>query len=95
MAGVRGQGKGSEKMSNKVYNILKYISVIVIPAIVLFINTLGQIWDWEHTTEITASISALGVFIGALIQVSSSKYAKKIENLYSTPDEATQEDNKD
>lgn len=76
MAGVRGQGKGSENMSNKVYNVLKYISVIGIPAIVLFINTLGEIWGWNHTTEITASISALGVFIGALIQISSAKYSK-------------------
>lgn len=63
-------------MSNKVYNILKYISVIVIPAIVLFINTLGQIWGWKHTPEISATVSALGVFIGALIQISSAKYNK-------------------
>ena len=63
-------------MSNKVYNVLKYISVIVIPAIVLLINTLGKIWNWNYTTEISATISAIGVFLGALIQISSAKYNK-------------------
>lgn len=66
-------------MSNKIYDILKWISVMVIPAIVVFINTLGKVWDWQYTTEITATISAIGVFIGAVIQVSSAKY-NKVQN---------------
>lgn len=66
-------------MSNKVYDILKWISVIVVPALVLLINTLGSIWGWQYTTEISMSISAIGVFIGAIIQVSSSKYSKEQE----------------
>ena len=66
-------------MSNKVYDILKWVSVIVVPALVLFINTLGQIWGWEHTTEISATVSAIGVFIGALIQISSARYNKDQE----------------
>lgn len=61
-------------MTNKVYDILKWISVIVVPAIVVFINTLGKVWNWQYTTEITATISAIGVFIGAVIQISSAKY---------------------
>lgn len=63
-------------MANKLYDILKWISVIVVPAIVVFINTLGKVWNWQYTTEITATISAIGVFIGAVIQVSSAKYNK-------------------
>lgn len=63
-------------MSNKIYDILKWISVIVIPAIVVLINTLGQVWNWEYTKEISITISAIGVFIGAVIQVSSAKYNK-------------------
>ena len=67
-------------MTNKVYDILKWVSVIVVPAIVLLINTLGGIWGWEHTTEISATVSAIGVFIGALIQISSARYSKEQEN---------------
>ena len=61
-------------MTNKIYDILKWVSVIVVPALVLLINTLGQIWGWEHTKEISMTISAIGVFIGAVIQISSAKY---------------------
>lgn len=66
-------------MSNKVYDILKWVSVIVVPALVLLINTLGSIWGWQYTTEISMTISAIGVFIGAIIQVSSAKYSKEQE----------------
>lgn len=64
-------------MSNKIYDILKWISVIVVPALVLLINTLGQIWGWVYTKEISMTISAIGVFIGAVIQISSKKYNNK------------------
>ena len=63
-------------MTNKVYDVLKWISVIVVPALVLLINTLGQIWNWEYTKEISMTVSAIGVFIGAVIQISSAKYNK-------------------
>lgn len=66
-------------MTNKVYDVLKWISVIVVPALVLLINTLGEIWGWQHTAEISATISAIGVFIGALIQISSARYNKAQE----------------
>lgn len=61
-------------MTNKIYDVLKWISVIVVPALVLLINTLGQTWNWQYTKEISITISAIGVFIGAVIQISSAKY---------------------
>lgn len=61
-------------MTNKIYDILKWISVIVVPALVLLINTLGETWGWQYTKEISITISAIGVFIGAVIQISSAKY---------------------
>ncbi len=64
-------------INNRVYDILKWVSVIVVPALVLLINTLGQIWGWEYTKEISMTISAIGVFIGAVIQISSKKYNNK------------------
>lgn len=77
-------------IKNRVYDILKWISVIVIPAIVVLINTLGQVWNWEYTKEISMTISAIGVFIGALIQISSAKYKKSQNN--KNEEEEKQED---
>ena len=67
-------------MSNKVYDILKWISVIVIPALVILINTLGQVWNWPYVEQISITVSAIGVFIGAVIQVSSAKYNKNTDD---------------
>lgn len=78
-------------MPNKVYDVLKYISVIVIPAVVALVSTIGSIWNLPYITETTASISAVGVFLGALIQISSSKYAKKEDDKNQDSDEDPKE----
>ena len=67
-------------MSNKLYDFIKWVSVIVVPALVLLINTLGKIWGFGFTVEVSATVSAVGVFLGALIQVSSAKYSKEQED---------------
>lgn len=66
-------------MSNKLYDILKYIALIFVPAICVFITTVGNIWDWQYIDAITGTISAFGVLLGALLQISSINYAKKQE----------------
>lgn len=66
-------------MSNKAYDILKYIALIFIPATCGFVTTLGNVWHWEYTDAITSTICAFGVFLGAILQKSSKNYAKKQE----------------
>lgn len=64
-------------MSNRTYDICKNISVIGVPAVVVFLNTLGDIWGIPYITQISATIGAFGVLLGAIIQKSSSDYAKE------------------
>lgn len=66
-------------MSNKTYDILKYIALIFIPAVCGFITTVGNIWGWAYVDAITGTICAFGVLLGALLQISSINYAKKQE----------------
>ena len=61
---------------SKWYDALKYFALIFIPAFVVLLNTIGQIWDLPHIPQITATIAAVGVFLGALLQISSAKYAQ-------------------
>jgi len=63
--------------NSKWYDFLKYFALIFIPALVVLLNTIGQIWNLEHIHQITATIAAVGVFLGALLQISSAKYAKE------------------
>ena len=65
------------RISNKVYNVLKYISMIALPAIVVFLSTIGDIWGLAWMPKVVATISAVAVLLGALLQVSTSKYWKE------------------
>lgn len=67
------------KMSNKTYDILKYIALYVMPALATLILTLGGIWSIPHTEAIAATITALDTFLGAILGISSKVYAKEQE----------------
>lgn len=60
--------------SNKVYDVLKYISLVVLPAIATLYLTLSNIWGLPYGTEIAATITAIDTLLGALLGISSQKY---------------------
>ena len=62
------------KISDKTYKILKYIAMYFMPALASLIITLGMIWQIPYTEPIAATITALDVFLSALLGLSSSKY---------------------
>ena len=61
------------KMSNKVYDILKFISLIA-GYVATFILTLTDIWGFRYGTAIAATVSALGVCLGLILTKSSFDY---------------------
>lgn len=61
-------------MNNQTYDILKRVALIVIPALATFVNAVGIVWGIPHANEVTATITALGVFLGATLGVSSKNY---------------------
>lgn len=63
------------KLSDNLYNVLKWICLIVVPALITLISTLGTIYGWD-TTAITATIGAVATFVGALIGISNNNYYK-------------------
>ena len=75
------------KMSNNVYDVLKFIAQIVLPALATLWSALGKIWGWPLVTEITATICAVDTFLGALLGISSMQYAKQEKQ---PPDEGTE-----
>lgn len=64
-------------MSNKTYDILKNIALIVLPALATLWLTISKIWGLPYGEEIAATITAIDVFLGALLKISSSFYAEK------------------
>jgi hypothetical protein len=65
-------------MSDKTYDILKYIAQIVLPAIAALYAALAGIWGFPYGEEIVGTISALDLFMGTLLKISQTKYNKEL-----------------
>lgn len=65
-------------MSNKTYDILKQIALWAVPLSV-FIASLGNIWGLPYAEQISATLAAIDVLIGAVISVSAKAYHAKTE----------------
>lgn len=66
------------RMSNTVYDVLKYIALVVLPALGTLYFALAKIWGFPYGAEIVGTISAVDAFLGALLQISTNEYNKEI-----------------
>ena len=64
-------------MSNKIYDVLKWIALIALPALATLIATIFTIWNIPYGDAISATIMAIDTFLGAVLMISSSNYNKK------------------
>lgn len=64
------------KMSNQVYDVLKFIAQILLPALGTLYFALAKIWGFPYAAEIVGTISAVDAFLGALLGISTAKYNK-------------------
>ena len=64
------------RMSNKVYDILKDIALIVLPALATLYAALAKIWGLPFEVSIPATIMAVDTFLGAILKVSTNQYNK-------------------
>lgn len=65
------------KLSNKAYDIMKWIAQILLPAIGTLYFALAQIWGLPYSEEIVGTISAIDAFLGALLGISTYQYRKE------------------
>ena len=65
------------KMSNKVYDVLKWIALILLPALATLYFALAKIWGFPYGAEIVGTITAVDAFLGALLQISTDQYNKQ------------------
>ena len=61
-------------LSDGMYSKLKWFCLAFIPAAEVLILTLGKIWNIPYYSEIGATVAAVGVFLAAIIGVSSKNY---------------------
>lgn len=66
-------------MNNKVYDILKWVALILLPALGTLYFALSGIWGLPYGEEIVGTITAIDTFLGALLGISSINYKNKKE----------------
>lgn len=67
-------------LENRVYDILKWVALIALPALSTLISVVLPLWnvcDEGTVTAIVGTISAISTFLGSLLGVSSINYNKK------------------
>jgi len=62
------------QLSNKVYDVLKFAAQVALPAVAVLYTALSTIWGFPYSAEIPATITALVLFLGTLLQLSSASY---------------------
>lgn len=60
-------------MPDKVYQVLKWVALVVLPALAVFVNTAGPSLGLPHVDVIVTTLNALGLLVAACIGVSQYK----------------------
>jgi hypothetical protein len=65
------------KMSNKIYDTLKWIAEIALPAIVALYTGIANVWGLPYAPEVATTVATIDAFLGALLLTSNAKYKKE------------------
>lgn len=64
-------------MTNNVYDALKFVAQIVLPAVGTLYFALARIWGFPYAEEVVGTITAVDAFLGALLGISTIAYNKE------------------
>lgn len=64
------------KLSNKTYDILKWIAMFFLPALALLVQSVFGIWGIPYGEQVAATIVAVNAFLGACLGISNINYIK-------------------
>lgn len=68
------------KIPNKIYDVLKWLVIIVFPAVGTLYAALSTVWGWPYSEEIVTSITAVDTFFGAVLCISTATYNKEVKD---------------
>lgn len=64
-------------LSNKAYDILRFLVQIFLPAFAALYAGLASLWGWEHVTQVVGTSSLVAVFLGTLLGLSRKNYLQE------------------
>ena len=66
-------------MSNKVYDVLKWIAMLFLPALGTLYFALAGIWGLPYGEQIVGTITAIDTFLGVVLGISTAQYNKRVD----------------
>ena len=74
------------KLNDNLYNLLKWITLVVIPALTTAYVGLSAVWGWPYATEIAKTSAVVCTLLGALLGISTATYYKDVKPEEGDPD---------
>lgn len=66
------------KLNDKLYDILKWLVIIVLPACATLYAALAAVWGWLYADQVVTTITAVDTFLGAVLCISAANYNKEV-----------------
>ena len=66
-------------MNNKVYDVLKWIAMYLLPALGTLYFALASIWGLPYGEQIVGTITAIDTFLGVILGISTTQYNKRVD----------------
>jgi hypothetical protein len=68
------------KLPDKVYDVLKWLVMVCIPALTVAYVGLSAIWGWPYADEVAKTSAVICTLLGALLGISTAQYNKDLLN---------------
>lgn len=68
-------------MNKKLYDVLKVISLVFLPALATLYVALGGLWNFPAVTQVVGTIAAIDTVLGLILNKSSQNYINSPYNL--------------
>ena len=68
-------------MSNKVYDVMKWIAMYLLPALGTLYFAIASIWGLPYGEQIVGTITAVDTFLGVILGISTVQYNKRVDKL--------------
>ena len=64
------------KLTDKAYDVMKWLVIIVLPALATLYAALAAVWTWPFAGQVVTTITAVDTFLGAVLCISAANYNK-------------------
>ena len=64
------------KLNDKIYDVLKWLTIVALPALGTAYAALAPVWSWPLADEVAKTVTAVCALLGVLLGISTAEYNK-------------------